>query len=102
LKPVVEQLFADPELVSRQLLDDLLKYKRLDGVSEALRALGAAQFGGGRQAEQPCHRRKDRVLVLALGPDSADARFRGRPGWPCATATDRRRLGCTLNPACRV
>ena len=53
LKPVVEQLFADPELVSRQLLDDLLKYKRLDGVSEALSALGAAQFGGGRQAERP-------------------------------------------------
>lgn len=53
LKPVVEQLFADPELVSRQLLDDLLKYKRLDGVSEALRALAAAQFGGGRQAERP-------------------------------------------------
>lgn len=53
LKPVVEQLFADPELVSRQLLDDLLKYKRLDGVTEALQALAAAQFGGGRQAEQP-------------------------------------------------
>jgi pyruvate dehydrogenase E2 component (dihydrolipoamide acetyltransferase) len=53
LKPVVEQLFADPELVSRQLLDDLLKYKRLDGVSEAAARAGAAQFGGGRQAEQP-------------------------------------------------
>jgi len=53
LKPVVEQLFANPELVSRQLLDDLLKYKRLDGVAELLAQLGAAQFGGGRQAEQP-------------------------------------------------
>ena len=28
LKPVVEQLFADPSLVSRQLLDDLLKTKQ--------------------------------------------------------------------------
>lgn len=53
LKPVVEQLFADPSLVSRQLLDDLLKYKRLDGVPELLRALAASLFGGGRQAEQP-------------------------------------------------
>ncbi|MFO1274010.1 MAG: acetoin dehydrogenase dihydrolipoyllysine-residue acetyltransferase subunit [Rubrivivax sp.] len=53
LKPVVEQLFADPSLVSRQLLDDLLKYKRLDGVSEALTALGQALFAGGRQAEAP-------------------------------------------------
>lgn len=53
LKPVVEQLFADPELVTRQLLDDLLKYKRIDGVSEALRALGSSLFAGGRQSETP-------------------------------------------------
>ena len=53
LKPVVEQLFADPGLVSRQMLDDLLKYKRLDGVPQALAQLGAALFGGGRQVAQP-------------------------------------------------
>ncbi len=53
LKPVVEQLFADPSLVSRQLLDDLLKYKRLDGVGDLLGQLGDALFGGGRQAETP-------------------------------------------------
>ena len=53
LKPVVEQLFARPDLVSRQLIDDLLKYKRLDGITEALRALGEGQYAGGRQVEQP-------------------------------------------------
>ena len=53
LKPVVEQLFADPSLVSRQLLDDLLRYKRIDGVAELLGALGGALFGGGCQAELP-------------------------------------------------
>ncbi len=53
LKPVVEQLFADPALVNRQLLDDLLKYKRLDGVPELLQALAGAMFTRGRQAEQP-------------------------------------------------
>jgi len=53
LKPVVEQLFADPALVSRRLIDDLLKYKRIDGVGEALAALGASLFPGGRQAETP-------------------------------------------------
>ena len=53
LKPVAELLFADTTLVSRQLLDDLLKYKRLDGVSEALGALGTELFGDGRQREQP-------------------------------------------------
>ena len=53
LKPVIEQLFADPGLVSRQLLDDLLKFKRLDGVSQALTQLGEVLFGGGRQAALP-------------------------------------------------
>lgn len=53
LKPVVELLFANPDLVSRQMLDDLLRYKRLDGVPEALAALGASLFADGRQREQP-------------------------------------------------
>jgi len=53
LKPVVELLFADPGLVSRQMLDDLLKFKRLDGVSQVLTQLGGVLFGGGRQATQP-------------------------------------------------
>jgi pyruvate dehydrogenase E2 component (dihydrolipoamide acetyltransferase) len=53
LKPVIELLFANPELVTRQLLDDLLKYKRLDGVGEALAALGASLFANGQQREQP-------------------------------------------------
>src|SRR5262252_10782946 len=39
LKPVVGQLFADESLVTRRLVDDLLAYKRLDGVDEALHAL---------------------------------------------------------------
>jgi pyruvate dehydrogenase E2 component (dihydrolipoamide acetyltransferase) len=50
LKPVVEQLFDDPGLVNRQLLDDLLKYKRLDGVPEALSSLASTLFANGRQA----------------------------------------------------
>lgn len=53
LKPVLEQLFANPELVSRQMVDDVLKYKRLDGVGELLGALSRGMFSGGRQAEQP-------------------------------------------------
>jgi pyruvate dehydrogenase E2 component (dihydrolipoamide acetyltransferase) len=53
LKGVLEQLFAKPELVSRQMVDDVLKYKRLDGVPELLGALSRDIFGGGRQAEQP-------------------------------------------------
>ncbi len=50
LKPVVGQLFADESLVTRQLVDDLLAYKRLDGVDEALRALLRALLDGDTQA----------------------------------------------------
>jgi pyruvate dehydrogenase E2 component (dihydrolipoamide acetyltransferase) len=49
LRPVLEQLFSDPKLVSRQLVDDVLKYKRLDGVGEALRSLRSNLFEDGRQ-----------------------------------------------------
>jgi pyruvate dehydrogenase E2 component (dihydrolipoamide acetyltransferase) len=49
LKPVLELLFADPGLVTRQLVDDVLKYKRLDGVDQALRAIAAAAYPEGRQ-----------------------------------------------------
>ena len=67
LKPLIEQLFARPELVTRQLLDDVLKYKRLDGVSELLSELGESLFPHGRQREQPGRRLGEcgkRVLVL--------------------------------------
>lgn len=67
LKPVIELLFANPDLVSRQMLDDLLRYKRLDGVSEALTELGSSLFAGGRQREQPGKRLADtgkRTLVI--------------------------------------
>jgi len=46
LKPVVGQLFADESLVTRQLVDDLLAYKRLDGVDEALHALLSTLLDG--------------------------------------------------------
>ncbi len=56
LKPVVGLLFADESLVTRQVVDDLLAYKRLDGVDEALHALlgmlldGDTQRGDGAAA----------------------------------------------------
>lgn len=53
LKPLLEQLFNDGALVSRQMVDDVLKYKRLDGVDALLTELNAGLFEGGRQSEQP-------------------------------------------------
>ena len=53
LKPVLELLFKDPSLVSRQMVDDVLKYKRLDGVTELLELLGNGLFKDGQQQAQP-------------------------------------------------
>ncbi|MFZ5508868.1 MAG: acetoin dehydrogenase dihydrolipoyllysine-residue acetyltransferase subunit [Pseudomonadota bacterium] len=50
LKPVLSQLFSDTGLVTRQLVDDMLKYKRLEGVDAALRTLAGRLFRDGRQA----------------------------------------------------
>ena len=49
LKPHLERLFADPRSVTRQLLEETLKYKRLDGVEPALRAVADHLCPGGRQ-----------------------------------------------------
>ena len=49
LKGVLELLFADQGLVSRKLVDDVLRYKRLDGVDAALRTVAGAMYPSGRQ-----------------------------------------------------
>jgi pyruvate dehydrogenase E2 component (dihydrolipoamide acetyltransferase) len=50
LKPLLGRLFADESQVTRQLVDDLLKYKRLDGVDKALAAVLNTLLDGDRQA----------------------------------------------------
>jgi pyruvate dehydrogenase E2 component (dihydrolipoamide acetyltransferase) len=50
LKPLLGRLFADESQVTRQLVDDLLRYKRLDGVSEALTTLLGTLLVGDQQA----------------------------------------------------
>jgi pyruvate dehydrogenase E2 component (dihydrolipoamide acetyltransferase) len=47
LKPLIGQLFADESLVTRQVVDDLLAYKRLDGVDVALHTLLATLLAEG-------------------------------------------------------
>ena len=49
LKPQLVQLFSNAELVNRQMLDDMLKYKRLEGVQAALGQLAGNLFADGRQ-----------------------------------------------------
>lgn len=39
LKPWLEMLFADPALVTKVMIEDMAKFKRIDGVEEALAIL---------------------------------------------------------------
>ncbi len=50
MKAVLALLFAAPDAVSRDMVEELLRYKRLDGVEAALRGIAEAVFAGGRQA----------------------------------------------------
>ncbi|WP_199543387.1 acetoin dehydrogenase dihydrolipoyllysine-residue acetyltransferase subunit [Prauserella sp. PE36] len=50
LKPHLAALFADPGQVTRQLADDLMRYKRLDGVDKALGALLGTLLDGDEPA----------------------------------------------------
>jgi pyruvate dehydrogenase E2 component (dihydrolipoamide acetyltransferase) len=61
LKPQLAKLFADPSLVTRQLVEDIVKYKRLEGVQEALRKIAASAFDGDVQRAGY----RDRVAELA-------------------------------------
>ncbi|RDK03178.1 acetoin dehydrogenase dihydrolipoyllysine-residue acetyltransferase subunit [Paraburkholderia lacunae] len=49
LKPHLAKLFADPALVTRQLVEDIVKYKRLEGVNDALRKIASSAFDGNVQ-----------------------------------------------------
>jgi len=49
LKPCLERLFADPRRMTRQLVDELLKFKRLDGVRDALGKLAENFVVNGKQ-----------------------------------------------------
>jgi pyruvate dehydrogenase E2 component (dihydrolipoamide acetyltransferase) len=46
LTPVLEKLFAPGTPVGREMVDMVMRYKRLDGVTEALDAIASANFRG--------------------------------------------------------
>jgi pyruvate dehydrogenase E2 component (dihydrolipoamide acetyltransferase) len=61
LKPQMLKLFADPALVTRQMIEDIVKYKRLEGVPDALQKIAAQAFAGGLQQRSY----RDRLGTLA-------------------------------------
>jgi pyruvate dehydrogenase E2 component (dihydrolipoamide acetyltransferase) len=66
LRPFVEQLFANPALVGRKMLDDIISYKRLDGAVEALRTIAGTVFKDGRQAVDLVPRLAELTLPLQI------------------------------------
>jgi pyruvate dehydrogenase E2 component (dihydrolipoamide acetyltransferase) len=51
VEAALRMLFADESLVTRSLVDDVLKYKRLDGVDTALAVIQGSILEDGQQAE---------------------------------------------------
>ncbi len=83
LKPVLELLVADPESVSRDMVEDMLKFKRTDGAEEVLgllrdRMVSGADKGAIDLAALPAAHviasREDRIVGA---PDAAAL----PPGW---------------------
>jgi pyruvate dehydrogenase E2 component (dihydrolipoamide acetyltransferase) len=62
LRPVLEMLVANPDLVSADMVEDVLKFKRLDGAPAALSAIAAANFDGGSQKLKL----RDRLAEIAV------------------------------------
>ena len=49
LEPVLAMLFADPALLTRRMVNDVLRIKREEGVEDALRTVARTAFVEGRQ-----------------------------------------------------
>ena len=50
IQPHLEKLFSNPSLITRQLVEEVLKFKRIDGVKDALKTIADRLFAGGTQA----------------------------------------------------
>ena len=82
MQEVLTLLVHDPALVSRQMVEDVLRYKRLDGVQAALETIARAWFPNDRQAIDICGElpelpmpvqiiwgRDDRIIPVAQAED---------------------------------
>jgi len=63
LRPVTARLFADQRLVTRAMLEELIRMKRLDGAEDALARIAGACFPAGRQADWSL---RNRFAALAI------------------------------------
>jgi pyruvate dehydrogenase E2 component (dihydrolipoamide acetyltransferase) len=69
MKSTLGLLFADPDLVTRNLVNDELRFKRMDGVDESLRVTADKVFPGGKQADVPDLSGLDVPILAIWGQD---------------------------------
>ena len=69
MKTTLSLLFANPDLVTRNLVNDELRFKRMDGVDEALRATADKVFPNGKQADVPDLSSLDVPILAIWGRD---------------------------------
>lgn len=62
IKPFLDRLFADPSLVNKQLIDDVLKFKRMDGSDSYLRLMADCFWNAGKQSRVL----RDRLSALGI------------------------------------
>jgi pyruvate dehydrogenase E2 component (dihydrolipoamide acetyltransferase) len=77
VKSVLRSLFSREELVSRPLIEEVLRYKRLEGVPEALAAIRASNFAEGAAVTAPDLAGIDVPVLVVLG--SQDQVISGEP-----------------------
>lgn len=51
LEPVLDYLVHDKTLISRKMIEDIIRFKRLDGAVQGLQTIATACFPNGRQAD---------------------------------------------------
>jgi len=66
MKVVLQQLFSDAELVSREMVLNVLQAKRIDGAVECLRMIAQGCFPGGRQAGHLRERLSELTMPLQV------------------------------------
>ena len=73
LKPVLQMLVADADQVTPNMVEEVLKFKRLDGAVAALQKIAAANFVGGEQRGSLRNRLNDLAMPVQVIWGEADS-----------------------------
>jgi pyruvate dehydrogenase E2 component (dihydrolipoamide acetyltransferase) len=66
LRSVLEALTVSPDLISGEMVDNVIRFKRIDGAEAALRKIAATAYAGGVQAWQARNRIADLSIPVKV------------------------------------